>query len=242
LLLVWGDPDPAERDLDIGGHDETLLLPLIDAIGERVALAGYCLGGTMALAAAAHRAVDGLALIAAPWNFVGFPRETRDDMTALWEAARPGCEALGYLPMEVLQTAFWRIDPARTIEKYEAFAALDPASDAAAAFVALEDWANGGAPLTLAAGQQAFEDFFGRDVPGQGAWRVAGKQILPEEIACPVLDIVSLKDKIVPAATATGLPNRMELGAGHVGMIVGRTARETLWQPLLQWLSQLQHS
>lgn len=241
LLLDWGAPTADERDLDIAGHVEQLLLPLIDALGERAALAGYCLGGTMALAAAALRPVAGLALIAAPWNFNGFPPSARADMTTLWEAARPSCEVLGYLPMEVLQTAFWRLDPARTIAKYEAFAALDPASDAACSFVALEDWANGGAPLTFGAGRQAFEDFFGTDVPGHGAWSVGGRQIVPEGVACPVLDIVSLKDRIVPAATATGLPERIELAAGHVGMIVGRTAQETLWEPLARWLSQLQH-
>lgn len=241
LLLDWGAPLDDERDLDIGDHVERFLLPMIDALGERPALAGYCLGGTMALAAAALRPVAGLALIAAPWNFNGFPGTARADMLALWTTAKASCEAIGYLPMEVLQTAFWRLDPARTIAKYEAFAALDPASDAARSFVALEDWANGGAPLTFGAGRQAFEDFFGSDTPGQGAWSVGGRQILPEQIACPVLDVVSLKDKIVPAATATGLADRIELGAGHVGMIVGRSAQETLWQPLAHWLSQLQH-
>ncbi|RJF85549.1 alpha/beta fold hydrolase [Sphingomonas cavernae] len=241
LLLDWGEPLDEERDLDIAGHIERFLLPLIDAVGERPALAGYCLGGTMAIAAAALRPVTGLALIAAPWNFNGFPSAARADMLALWATARPGCEAIGYLPMEVLQTAFWRLDPARTIAKYEAFAALDSASDAAGNFVALEDWANGGAPLTFGAGREAFEAFFGSDTPGQGAWLVGGKQILPETITCPVLDIVSLRDKIVPAATATGLADRIELDAGHVGMVIGRSAQQTLWQPLARWLSQLQH-
>jgi len=30
----------------------------------------------------------------------------------------------------------------------------------------------------------------------------------------------------------------MTLGLGHVGMIVGGRARETLWQPLAQWLAR----
>lgn len=241
LLLDWGAPTDEDAALDIAGHVEQLLLPLIDALDERPALTGYCLGGTMALAAAALRPVAGLALIATPWNFNGFPASARADMQALWDTAAPSCERLGYLPMEVLQTAFWRLDPARTVAKYEGFAALDPASEAAATFVALEDWANGGAPLTYAAGREAFEEFFGKDAPGQGAWSVGGRQILPEDIDCPVLDIVSLKDRIVPAATATGLPDRIELAAGHVGMVVGRSAQEALWRPLAHWLSRLQH-
>src|SRR6202008_1312422 len=89
LLLDWGTPDPHERDLDIAGHVEQLLLPLIDALGQPAALAGYCLGGTMALAAAALRPVQGLALIAAPWKFSGFSAATRRDMVDLWQAAKP---------------------------------------------------------------------------------------------------------------------------------------------------------
>ena len=37
-------------------------------------------------------------------------------------AAQPLTERLGLLPMEVLQSAFWSLDPERTIAKFEAFA------------------------------------------------------------------------------------------------------------------------
>lgn len=241
LLLDWGTPSPEERTLGIAGHVEGLLLPLIEALGERPALVGYCLGGTMAAAAAALRPVHGLALIAAPWRFSGFPESARADMAVLWEAARSTCETLGYLPMEILQSAFWRLDPGRTVAKYERFGTLDPESAEARSFVALEDWANGGAPLTFEAGREAFEDLFAADLPGDGRWHVGGRAIDLAELACPLLDIVSTNDRIVPAATATGLPRRVELGAGHVGMVVGSRAREQLWQPLAAWLSQLQH-
>src|SRR3546814_13425378 len=60
--------------------------------------------------------------------------------------AKPVCERLGYVPMEVLQSGFWALDPARTIRKYAAFADLPEKSDEAQGFVRLEDWANEGAP------------------------------------------------------------------------------------------------
>ena len=239
LLLDWGTPGPEEAALDIADHVETLLLPLIDALGERVALAGYCLGGTMALAAASLRDVAGLALIATPWHFAGFSDAARKDMAALWAQAGPVCEPLGLLPMEVLQSGFWRLDPGRTVSKFERFATLDPHGTQAAAFVALEDWANRGAPLTFAAGRQAFEEFFAADLPGKGEWHVAGQLIDPAALACPTLDLVSQTDRIVPAASAADLPNRIDLAAGHVGMIVGGRARTAVWQPLADWLSQL---
>jgi polyhydroxyalkanoate synthase len=146
---------------------------------------------------------------------------------------------MGLVPMEVLQAGFWRLDPARTIAKYEAFAAMAPGSARARSFVALEDWANAGAPLPYAAGKQMFEDFIGADLTGKGAWRVGGTVIDPANLPCPAVDFVSLNDRIVPAASAADLPNRHDLGAGHVGMIVGRGAQTQLWLPLLHWLRAL---
>jgi len=232
----WGTPTPDEHALDITGHVETLLLPLLDALDEAPVLAGYCLGGTMALAAARARRVAGVALLAAPWRFAGFGDRARARIADLWAAAEPGCRALGLVPMEVLQSGFWRLDPRRTIAKYEAFAALDPDSATARRFIALEDWANAGAPLTYAAGAQLF-DFFERDVPGNGGWTVAGRVVDPAALDCPAVDFVSASDRIVPAASAAGLVDTRRLGAGHVGMIVGGEAPAQLWQPLADWLA-----
>ena len=241
LLVDWGGPTPDERDLSIAGHVETLLLPLVEAIGKDAILAGYCLGGTMALAAAAIRPPAALVTIAAPWRFAGFPDESRRGLVDLWTQAQPGADAMGLMPLEVLQTAFWRLDPRRTVEKFVAFGRAERSPEATRLFVALEDWANGGAPLTPAAGREMAEDFFRDDLPGSGRWRVAGKAIDPAVLACPLLDIVSSTDRIVPAASAVsgmGHGEAMTLGLGHVGMIVSGRARETMWQPLAQWLAR----
>lgn len=138
--------------------------------------------------------------------------------------------------MEVLQSAFWSLDPARTVAKFEAFTGAKGAQ--AEAFVTLEDWANDGPPLAAAAARELFEDFFAADRPGRGAWRVAGGIADPAALPCPLLDIVSTVDRIVPAATAAAAGERLELGLGHVGMVVGSRAREALWEPLDRWLLQ----
>ena len=238
-LLDWGSPGPSDRGMDITAHVERLLLPLIAKLPEPPVLVGYCLGGTIALAAACATPVAGLALIAAPWRFDGFGDAARAEIAALWQAAQPACEAIGMVPMEVLQSGFWRLDPARTIAKYEAFAAMAPGSAAARLFVAMEDWANAGAPLSYAAGRQLFEEFIAGNQTGLGAWRVGGHTADPAALRCPAIDFVSMSDRIVPAASAADLPDRRDLGAGHVGMIVGRGGRTQLWEPLAHWLSAL---
>lgn len=236
-LLDWGEPGPADRALDVAGHVEKLLLPLIRRFDEPPVLVGYCLGGTMTIAAAAGGACAGVATIAAPWRFDGYGGTARREVAALWAAAQPGCEQLGLVPMEVLQAGFWKLDPARTVAKYEAFAQMS--GDEAAMFVAMEDWANGGAPLTYAAGADLFEAFLAADRPGRGAWLVDGRAVDPLALPCPTIEFVSLSDRIVPAASAIGFADRRDLGAGHVGMIVGSRARTQLWEPLRDWLATL---
>ena len=237
LLVDWGTPARGDHAQDVDAHIAQLLLPLLDSLDQPPVLAGYCLGGTIALAAACLRPVAGLALIAAPWRFAGYGAPALAAISALWESARPACEAMGLVPMEVLQSGFWALDPARTVAKFERFALLDPASDEARAFVALEDWANGGAPLTLAAGQQMFDRFFVANRPGLGRWWIGGTRITPRALACPAVEFVSRTDRIVPAASAARLPDRRELSSGHVGMVVGGRARSQLWEPLADWIS-----
>ena len=238
-LLDWGTPGVAYRDMDIAGHVERLLLPLLATLDAPPVLVGYCLGGTIAAAAAALVPVAGLATIAAPWNFAGYGA-AQTDIARHWASARAGCEAMGLVPMELLQTGFWMLDPARTIAKYEAFATMADAD--AGAFVRLEDWANAGPPLTLAAGRDLFEGMIAADRPGRGEWRVAGRPVDLRRLPCPVVEFVSLTDRIVPAATAAGLPDRRDVAAGHVGMIVGRKARDGLWMPLADWIARLPRS
>jgi polyhydroxyalkanoate synthase len=239
LLVDWGTPGAADAGLSVAGHVADLLLPLLAALGTPAHLVGYCLGGTMAIAAALAAPVLSLTAIAAPWHFAGFGAPARAEIGALWAAARPACTGLGLVPMEVLQAGFWQLDPGRTIAKFEAFGRMDPASDAARAFVALEDWANAGAPLTLAAGRELFEDFVAADLPGRGGWHVAGQPVDPARLAVPAHEFVSRHDRIVPAASAAGLAAQTWLDLGHVGMIVGARARAALWQPLAASLSQV---
>jgi polyhydroxyalkanoate synthase len=240
LLLDWGDPRDGGAELSIAGHVEHLLLPVLDQIGRDAAVVGYCLGGTMSLGAAMQRPLAGLVLIAAPWQFDGYPSDMREGLSQIWQSGKPTAEALGLFPMEMLQSAFWRIDPRRTLSKFGAFGRMETDSDEARAFVTLEDWANDGPPLALPAARELIEDMYLGNLPGTGGWQVGGRTADPAALECPLLNIISTSDRIVPAASAPPGGERWVLDQGHVGMIIGRRAQATLWHPLQGWLSQLQ--
>jgi polyhydroxyalkanoate synthase len=239
VLLDWGEPHPDERDLGIGGHVERYVLPALDMAGADALLAGYCLGGTISIAAAALHPPKALILVAAPWDFGGFSSQTRNDLLALWRASEPLAEAFGLLPAEVLQQIFWRIDPARTIAKFEQFSTKDPVSAEGRNYVAVEDWANSGPPLTLAAGRELMEDLMAGNRSGGGDWTVGGRRIDPATLGLPVLNVLSTTDRITPAASAWTGGERIALDEGHVGMVVGRRAPESLWTHIFDWVSKL---
>lgn len=239
VLLDWGTPSADERHLDIGGHVERYILPALDLLGGDAILAGYCLGGTMSIAAAALHPPKALILVAAPWDFGGFSSQTRNDLLTVWHAAEPMAKGFGLLPAEVLQQIFWRIDPARTIAKFEQFAGKDPASPEGRNYVAVEDWANDGPPLSYAAGRELMEDLMGANRTGAGQWQVGGRTIDPSGFDFPLLNILSTVDRITPAASGWQGGERVALAEGHVGMVVGRKARGSLWRRLADWVSRL---
>jgi polyhydroxyalkanoate synthase len=224
LLLDWGAA--SERaELDIGGHVEALLLPLLEAVGEPAALVGYCLGGTMAIAAAGLAPCEQVVTIATPWHFSHYPERSRAALADIWRGATAAAQALGALPMEVLQGAFWSLEPERTVRKFAGFGRLEPGSDKARRFVALEDWANDGEALPYPAAAELLEGMFAEDRPGHGRWQVGGRPVA-ERPPVPAAHLLAGRDVIAPAETAPAGEART-IAAGHVGMVVG-SQRERL--------------
>lgn len=228
LLLDWGEAKQRAK-LDVAGHIEHLLLPLLRSIGGPAALIGYCLGGTMAIAAANLLECERVITLAAPWRFSRYPEQSRTALQDMWRHSQAASRELGALPMEVLQASFWSLDPERTVRKFAEFGRLEFGSPEAERFVELEDWANEGEPLPYPAARELIEDLFERDLPGSRSWQVAGRTV-SDALPVPLLNITADRDLIAPAATAAG-GEIVGIPAGHVGMIVG-SARKQLHQTL----------
>jgi polyhydroxyalkanoate synthase len=232
LLIDWGDA--RERaELTVAGHIEQLLLPLLRSIGSPPAVVGYCLGGTMAIAAANLVAVERVVTLAAPWNFSRYPDASQRALRDMWLHSKAAAKALHALPMEVLQAAFWSLDPERTVRKFAEFGRLDPAAPEARRFVELEEWANEGEPLPYPAAKELVEELFGDDLPGRDCWTIAGKAV-SDKLAVPALHLTAERDFIAPPQTVP-FGDVVAIPSGHVGMIVG-SARIRLHEALRAFL------
>ncbi len=249
LLIEWGAPGAAERGFDlsdyIAGRLETALACAVAQAGGPVGLAGYCMGGNLALAAAQRRPKDvsGLALLATPWDFHADRPEFARALSAACEPSLGLAERIGILPTDFLQALFYMLDPYLAPRKFLRFADMAPGSPRELAFVALEDWLNDGVPLAAGVARECLAGWYGLNKPGRGDWRVAGQAVDPGRLRLPALVMVPAQDRIVPPASAEALGALIPAAdirhpaAGHIGMMVSGVAQSAVWEPLRDWLA-----
>ena len=245
-LLDWGAPGADERGFGLDDYITGRLAPALEAVrrdaGRPLALAGYCMGGTMVLPLATRQEVAALVLLATPWDFWADGRHQAGLVDAHAPALTALADTLGELPADALQAMFAALDPLLAARKFSAFAQLPPASAAARSFVALEDWLNDAVPLTGPVARTCLEDWYGSNTPARGAWRVGGEAVLPERVRAPALNVVPARDRIVPPASAAALSEALghvetwRPPLGHIGMMASPRAKRLLWRRLADWV------
>jgi polyhydroxyalkanoate synthase len=247
ILVDWGRPGEAERGFDLAGYIlrlERALDRVTETAGPPAAAVGYCMGGLLALALAQRRTSDlgGLVLLATPWDFHAERAEEARRVGVVGAALMPFIEAWGELPLDLLQAFFAMVDPMQVPRKFLGFAGMDPQSDKARLFVALEDWLNDGVPLAAGVAEECLVGWYGENRPGRGVWEVAGERVRPERLRLPSLVVVPGADRIVPPMTALALAERipgaerLDPHAGHIGMVVGGGADRLMGEPVRRWI------
>ncbi len=251
-LVDWGAPGPEERDFTLDDYIAGRLARAFDVVAERtgrpVAVAGYCMGGLLALALAQLRRekTAGLILMATPWDFHAGDAARAKALAGLLPALEPQMAMFGGLPVDTLQALFAGLDPLGVGAKFEAFGRLDPDSDKARVFVALEDWLNDGVPLVSGVARDCIGGWYGENRPARGAWIIGGQPVDPGALDLPTLALIPARDRIVPPESALALVRvlpRCETitpGAGHIGMVVGGGMQRAVWEPLRDWIAALQ--
>lgn len=253
FVVDWGAPGDAERAFDLTDYVAGRLEAVLDAVqaepggpipGGPIFVVGYCMGGNLALALALRRAADiaGLVCLATPWDFHAENAEQSAVIGQIGRQLEPILQALGELPVDVLQCFFSGLDPFQVLRKFQSFGAMDLTSDNARRFVALEDWLNDGIALSAAVTRECMIGWYGENTPKNLQWKIAGRAVDPAKFSKPSFCIIPASDRIVPPASALALANalpggdRLTPNAGHIGMMAGRSAEAQVWRPLIDWL------
>lgn len=246
LILDWGTPGDAELEFTTADYIQVYALDALATLREKhdgpIVLAGYCMGGIFALAMAqlASLYVDGLILLATPWDFAAedTPRVLLEPATHM--LLRQWIATQNPVPPMVTQTMFHLIDPWGVQEKYSRYPFLS--AQEKRQFLAVEDWVNDGVPLTSGVAEECFVDWPQGNILASHQWKIGRKWIEPGTVTTPTLAVIPTRDKIVPQGCA--LPLTAELSRcdvitpeiGHVGMIVGSRAKTLVWEPIVTWL------
>jgi len=246
FLVDWDAPQAEELafglDDYIAGRLSAVLDHILAAAGKPVLL-GYCMGGLLGLGLAALRGGDlrGLALLATPWDFHRPDLRASRQLLSLEPNLRDALSAHGQMPGDLLQVMFALQDPAAIERKFRQFLTMKQNSAAARNFVALEDWANDCVPLAARVAEQTLFGWYGDNLPGRGAWAVAGQVVDPRAIRLPSLLLVPSRDRIVPVGQALPLGRQLPKGetvmveGGHVGMLIGARAVTEVYAPIGQF-------
>jgi polyhydroxyalkanoate synthase len=249
FLLDWGSPSDEERQFTLSDYiagrlDRVLSHLSASANGAKIDVAGYCMGGLMAVALAQRRpeAIARLALLATPWDFWSAGEQQARDLAALLPLLEPALLFNGTLPVDGLQILFSLLDPGSVGNKYRDFGAQDQSSARATMFVAIEDWLNDGVPLAAPVARETLGNWYGANAPARGTWRILGLPVTPHDLRMPCFVAAPQRDRLVPQASARALAEMLPAAhlhlpaAGHIGMIAGSSAKTALWEPLIDWL------
>ncbi len=254
LLVDWDAPGESEAGFTLDDYVLRRLVPTLELAAQwqshdetRPApchVLGYCMGGLLSLALAALRPelVSTLTLLATPWDFHQPDPAIGPRFLDIAHQVEPALEALGLLPVDMIQTLFASFQPLQVPTKFASFAQLDPASDKARHFVLLEDWLNDGVPLTAPVARACFRELYGCNLSGQSRWEIGGVTVEPRALDHPAFIVAPGRDRIVPPEStlplASLLPNAtlIEPMTGHIGIIASRSAPALVWEPYLDWL------
>ncbi len=249
-LLDWGWPGQVERQFSLTDYIAGRLERALAAIPGPVILAGYCMGGLLALAAAlraqqAGGKVSALAMFATPWDFHAADPSLGHRIGEVMPAVEMMLQFSGTLPIDALNTLFTMVDPYGVGDKYRDFAAQDKTQPRARRFVAMEDWLADGVPLAAPVAREALGGWYVANTPARTQWRVAGQAVDPGELTLPAFCAIPARDRLVPAISAQPLAARLPRAtviqpkAGHIGMVAGTNAEAALWRPFAEWVRGL---
>jgi polyhydroxyalkanoate synthase len=251
LLLDWGVADEVEAGNTLETYVDDYVPAAIEAAravtgASEVTLLGYCLGGVLALLAAARHGglpIRNLVLMATPVDFSHMAT-----FTALMRDGRLAPEDLlddtGNVPPEAVENGFRMLKPTAEIFQYATLWENLWNDEYMEGYQAMGRWTRDHVPFPGAAFKQIAEQLVHANGLMTASVRLGDRDVDLAAIRCPVLNVVAERDHIVPIGAAEPVPDlvgsddatELRLKAGHVGLVAGRAAARVTLPGIAQWI------
>lgn len=247
-LLDWGIPNDEDRYLNwemlLERFHRMVRRVKRETGAKKVALLGYCMGGTLSsIYAALHpEEVAGFVSLTAPIDFSkgGLLRTLVDEK---WFDPF-AMTAPGNLSPPQMDSGFTSLRPTGKISKWVMLADKWHKPGFMDSFNAMEKWTGDNIPFPAEAYQTYIGELYQKNALYKGEHYVGGKHAHLSHITCPILNVVASRDNICPPDAALPLNELvssedievLQINGGHVGAVVGSKAPKQLYPGIADWL------
>jgi polyhydroxyalkanoate synthase len=250
-MLDWGEPDERDAANRLEDYADDYIPAGIDRVRElsgadQVNLFGYCFGGDLTLLHAAHHPespLRSLTVLATPIDF-----RHMGPMSDLFQAGRLEVDQVvgddGNVPPSVVVQGFKTLTPTAEVTRYVTLWERLWNDEYVAAYQAMTGWSDDHVPFPGAAARETVSMLVRDNGMVTDRLTVGGDPVHLSDITVPFLTVRANRDHIVPPeATAPlidliGSADKHELclDAGHMGLVVGKTAARTTVPTILDFL------
>ena len=252
-LLDWGVPDERDAQNRLEDYVDAYLPAGITRILEltgrdEVNLLGYCFGGDLALLHAAHHPgspLRSLTVMATPVDF-RYLGPFADVFGVGGLDVADVLDADGNVPPQVVLQGFRTLKPTSQVTRYVDLWEQLWNDEYVAAYQAMTAWSDDHVPFPGAAAEETVRMLVRDNGFVTDRLTVGGDRVHLADVRCPFLSVLAKRDHIVPEPAAApvielvGAPDKHELrlDAGHIGLVVGKTAARTTLPTIIDFLQR----
>jgi len=253
FLVDWGVPDELEALNTLETYTDGYLPQIVRAVcdiagADEVNVFGYCMGGVLALLyAAAHPddPVRSLAVMATPIDF-----HEMGPFSNLLQAGRitpdDVIDETGNVPADVMINSFRILQPTADVASYVNLWQNMWDDEFLASHQIMTQWSKDHIPFPGACFRQVVDVLMQRNLLRTGRVPLGGRIVDLADITVPFLNVLGERDHIVPPAANADLTTlvgsaeteELRLPAGHVGLVVGKSAQRRNLPAMIAWLER----
>jgi polyhydroxyalkanoate synthase subunit PhaC len=252
-LIDWGEPDERDAQNRLEDYVDDYIPAAVQRVLElsgcaEINLFGYCFGGDLTLLYAAHHPdapVRSLTVLATPADFT--------QMGPLADIFRVGgldvddvLDDDGNVPPQVVVQGFRTLKPTAEVSRYVTLWERLWSDEYVASYQAMTGWSDDHVPFPGAAARETVQMLVRDNGMVTDRLVVGGDPVHLSDVRMPFLTVRADRDHIVPADASAPLidlvgsadKHELSLNAGHMGLVVGRTAAKTTVPRIIEFLQK----